>query len=118
MTATDPPADLAITNVTALVHDTEGAVQFLAGATILLRDGLILSVDSASPPSGVETLDGRGQVAMPGLINCHSHAPMVMFRGAAEDVSTADWFNKKIWPMEVNLTESDVTLAARLACAE
>ncbi len=118
MTTTDRPADLAITDVTALVHDADGAVQFLAGATILIRDGLILSVLAGAAPAGVETLDGRGQVAMPGLINCHSHSPMVMFRGAAEDVSTSDWFNKKIWPMEVNLTESDVTLAARLACAE
>ncbi len=118
MPATDRPADLAITNVTALVHGADGAVEFLAGATILVRDRLILSVSVEAAPAGVEVIDGRGQVAMPGLINCHSHSPMVMFRGAAEDVSTSDWFNKKIWPMEVNLTESDVTLAARLACAE
>jgi len=118
MPETDRPADLAITDVTALVHDADGAVQFLAGATILVRDGLILSVSTEDAPAGVEVVDGRGQVAMPGLINCHSHSPMVMFRGAAEDVSTSDWFNKKIWPMEVNLTESDVTLATRLACAE
>jgi 5-methylthioadenosine/S-adenosylhomocysteine deaminase len=104
--------------VTALVHSADGAVQFLAGATILVRDGRIRSVSVEATPAGVEVIDGRGQVAMPGLINCHSHSPMVMFRGAAEDVSTSDWFNKKIWPMEVNLTESDVTLAARLACAE
>lgn len=116
---TDPPVDLAITNVTALVHDDAGAVQFLSGATILVRDGLIVTV-SADRFDGNATkqIDGRGQVAMPGLINCHSHSPMVMFRGAAEDVSSADWFNKKIWPMEVNLRESDVTLATRLACAE
>jgi 5-methylthioadenosine/S-adenosylhomocysteine deaminase len=118
MPTTDRPADLAITNVTALVHDVDGAVQFLAGATILISDGLIGSVSVEAAPDGVEVIDGRGQVAMPGLINCHSHSPMVMFRGAAEDVSTSDWFNKKIWPMEVNLTQSDVTLAARLACAE
>ena len=55
---------------------------------------------------------------MPGLINAHTHAPMVLFRGAAEDVSTEDWFNKRIWPMEVNLTADDVELGARLACAE
>ena len=118
MPTTDRPADLAITDVTALVHDADGAVQFLAGATILVGEGLIISVSEEAAPAGVEVIDGRGQVAMPGLINCHSHSPMVMFRGAAEDVSTSDWFNKKIWPMEVNLTESDVTLAARLACAE
>ncbi len=119
-----PKADLAITDVTALIHDDNGEIQFLRGATILVRDGRILSVSAADPVSdahggeAAETIDGGGQIAMPGLINCHCHSPMVMFRGAAEDVSTADWFNKKIWPMEVNLTESDVALATRLACAE
>lgn len=111
--------DLAVTDVTALVHQADGSIDFLPHATILVREGKIISVSAG--PSGVEAdevLDGRGQVAMPGLINCHTHSPMVMFRGAAEDVSTSDWFNKKIWPMEVNLTESDVTLATRLACAE
>ncbi|WP_196073209.1 amidohydrolase [Nakamurella alba] len=114
-------ADLVIENVTALVHGGDGTIDFLPGARIVVRDGVIESVAAAgdSPvPEGVEVIDGRGQVAMPGLINCHTHAPMVMFRGAAEDVSTVDWFNKRIWPMEVNLTADDVELAARLACAE
>lgn len=130
-----PTDDLVITNVTALVHDNDGAVTFLPDATIRVSGGLIVSVSatatsSASPGAsavgeatgqaapGSRRIDGRGQVAMPGLINCHSHSPMVMFRGAAEDVSTADWFNLKIWPMEVNLTPGDVALAARLAAAE
>jgi 5-methylthioadenosine/S-adenosylhomocysteine deaminase len=115
----DIAVDLAITNVTALLHDEAGAVRFLPGATILVRDGLIVSASADRfTGSSTQQVDGRGQVAMPGLINCHSHSPMVMFRGAAEDVSSSDWFNKKIWPMEVNLTESDVTLGSRLACAE
>ena len=120
----EPAADLAIENVTALVHDDNGEVEFVDEATILVRNGIIISVTegqaAADPelPLAAEVIDGHGQVAMPGLINCHTHSPMVMFRGAAEDVSTSDWFNKKIWPMEVNLTETDVTLAARLACAE
>ncbi len=63
-------------------------------------------------------IDGHGQVAMPGLLNCHTHSPMVIFRGAAEDLSSEDWFNKKIWPMEVNLTDDDVENGALLACAE
>ena len=43
---------------------------------------------------------------------------MVMMRGAAEDLSIDDWFNQKIWPMEVNLTAERVRVGARLACAE
>ncbi|HEY3737867.1 MAG TPA: amidohydrolase, partial [Jatrophihabitans sp.] len=72
----------------------------------------------APPVDATTTIDGGGQVAMPGLINCHTHSPMVMFRGAAENVSVHNWFNTKIWPMEVNLTPRDVELGALLACAE
>jgi 5-methylthioadenosine/S-adenosylhomocysteine deaminase len=43
---------------------------------------------------------------------------MVMMRGAAEDLSIEDWFNQRIWPMEVNLTPERVRVGARLACAE
>ena len=63
-------------------------------------------------------IDGAGLLAVPGLVNSHTHSPMVMMRGAAEDVSIDDWFNQRIWPMEVNLTPERVRVGARLACAE
>ncbi|TCC48683.1 amidohydrolase [Kribbella capetownensis] len=66
----------------------------------------------------VEVIDGTGLLAVPGLVNSHTHSPMVMMRGAAEDVSIDDWFNQRIWPMEVNLTPQRVRVGARLACAE
>jgi 5-methylthioadenosine/S-adenosylhomocysteine deaminase len=55
---------------------------------------------------------------MPGLINCHTHSPMVTLRGVAEDVLTDEWFNDYVWPIESNLTPKDVELGARLAIAE
>ncbi|TAJ49562.1 MAG: amidohydrolase [Herbiconiux sp.] len=51
-------------------------------------------------------------------MNSHTHSPMTMFRGSAEDVPQNEWFNQHIWPMEVNLTERDVTLGAQLAVGE
>ncbi|WP_328688106.1 hypothetical protein OHA74_53190 [Streptomyces phaeochromogenes] len=39
---------------------------------------------------------------MPGLINCHTHALMVAFRGIAEDVPIEEWFNTWIWPVETS----------------
>ncbi|MFF0342525.1 amidohydrolase [Kribbella sp. NPDC004875] len=65
-----------------------------------------------------DVIDGTGLLAVPGLINSHTHSPMVMMRGAAEDLSIEDWFNQRIWPMEVNLTPDRVRVGARLACAE
>lgn len=116
---TDSPADLVITGCTVLVHDDQERVGFEENATIVVRDGVIESVTTSpeSPPAA-EHLDARGQVALPGLVNCHTHAPMVALRGVAEDLPTQEWFNDVVWPIESNLTARDVELGARLACAE
>lgn len=121
---TDSPADLVITGCTVLVHDDQERVGFEENATIVVRDGVIESVTTSpeSPPAAehldAEHLDARGQVALPGLVNCHTHAPMVALRGVAEDLPTEEWFNDVVWPIESNLTARDVELGARLACAE
>lgn len=73
---------------------------------------------SAADLDTARVIDAPGRVAIPGMINTHSHSSMTYFRGSAEDVPTASWFNDHIWPMEVNLTDRDVLLGARLAVAE
>lgn len=65
-----------------------------------------------------EAIDGRGMLAMPGLINTHAHVPMTLFRGLAEDVDIATWFNDYIWPLESNLTPDDVYWGMQLGLAE
>lgn len=113
--------DLVITGCTVLMHDDQERIGFEENATIVVRDGVIASVTTGPAQGEAEAgqrIDGRGQVALPGLINCHTHAPMVNLRGVAEDLATEEWFNDVIWPIESNLTEKDVELGARLACAE
>ncbi|MER5291620.1 amidohydrolase [Streptomyces pharetrae] len=122
---TTSPADLIITGCTALVH-VEGQadherIAFRDDAAIVVRDGVVAAVTTAADATGLpaaERIDARGQAALPGLVNCHTHAPMVMLRGAAEDLPTEEWFNGVVWPVESNLTARDVELGARLACAE
>ncbi|MFI5856928.1 amidohydrolase [Streptomyces parvulus] len=123
MTPSSPgkPADLVITGCTVLVHDDRERIGFEEDAAIVVRDGVVDAVTTAADVAGLtaaERIDARGQVALPGLINCHTHAPMVALRGLAEDLPTEEWFNDVVWPVESNLTERDVTLGARLACAE
>jgi 5-methylthioadenosine/S-adenosylhomocysteine deaminase len=118
---TTAPANLLITGCTVLVHDDQERIGFERDAAIVVRDGLVESVTSAPEAAGlaaVERIDARGQIALPGLVNCHTHAPMVALRGLAEDLPTEEWFNDVVWPVESNLTEKDVELGARLACAE
>ncbi|SOD87339.1 amidohydrolase [Streptomyces sp. Ag109_G2-15] len=119
------PADLIITGCTVLVHDEvhdeEERIAFREDAAIVVRDGVIEAVTTAAAAAelaAVERIEARGQVAMPGLVNCHTHAPMVALRGLAEDLPTEEWFNDVVWPVESNLTAKDVELGARLACAE
>lgn len=104
-----------------LTHDDQERVGFTQDAAIVVRDGVVESVTSSARAVELpaeERIDARGQVALPGLVNCHTHAPMVALRGIAEDLPTEEWFNDVVWPIESNLTEKDVELGARLACAE
>lgn len=104
-----------------LTHDDQEQVGFVHDAGIVVREGVVESVISSAQAEvlpAAERIDGRGQVALPGLVNCHTHAPMVALRGVAEDLPTEEWFNDVVWPIESNLTEKDVELGARLACAE
>ncbi len=67
----------------------------------------------------VETrLDGERCLAMPGLMNSHTHAAMTLFRGYGDDLPLQEWLEQKIWPAEDKLTEDDVYWGTRLACLE
>ncbi|MDP1572461.1 MAG: amidohydrolase [Vicinamibacterales bacterium] len=66
-----------------------------------------------------ETIDAAGHVVMPGLINTHTHAPMVMYRGLADDLALMDWLQKYIFPAEARtLTPAFVRVGAALAVLE
>ncbi|MEJ8668894.1 amidohydrolase [Streptomyces sp. NBC_01614] len=118
---TPSPAGLIITRCTVLTHDDHEGIGFAEDSAIVVRDGVVEAVISSAQAeelTATERIDAHGQVALPGLVNCHTHAPMVALRGVAEDLPTEEWFNDVVWPVESNLTEQDVASGARLACAE
>jgi 5-methylthioadenosine/S-adenosylhomocysteine deaminase len=63
-------------------------------------------------------LPGASCVALPGLINTHTHAAMTLLRGYADDMPLDLWLNTRIWPLEAHLTPEDVYWGTRLACLE
>jgi 5-methylthioadenosine/S-adenosylhomocysteine deaminase len=66
-----------------------------------------------------ETIDARDEIVMPGLINTHTHAPMVMFRGLADDLALMDWLQKYIFPAEAKtVSPAFVRTGTRLAALE
>jgi 5-methylthioadenosine/S-adenosylhomocysteine deaminase len=68
---------------------------------------------------GRETIDATGHVVLPGLINTHTHAPMVLFRGLADDLDLMEWLEKYIFPAEARLVSPEfVRAGTRLAAVE
>lgn len=63
-------------------------------------------------------IDGNGAVALPGLVNTHTHAAMSLLRGYADDMILQDWLSQKIWPLEAHLTKGDIYWGTKLACLE
>jgi 5-methylthioadenosine/S-adenosylhomocysteine deaminase len=65
-----------------------------------------------------ETIDGHGKLAIPGLVNSHTHLAMTLLRGYADDMLLKPWLEEKIWPLEARLTPEDVYWGAKLGCLE
>src|SRR6266516_1651493 len=69
--------------------------------------------------SGAQTVDARGKLVLPGLINGHTHVPMTLLRGLKDDVTLEEWLTKAIFPAEAkNVNEEFVRWGTRLAAAE
>ena len=67
---------------------------------------------------GDKTVDGRGDLLLPGFVNTHCHAAMTLFRGYGEDLPLSRWLNERIFPAEDRLTSESVYWGSMLAIAE
>ena len=65
-----------------------------------------------------KTIDAKGNVVLPGLINSHTHISMSLLRNYADDLPLYEWLNEKIWPAEANLKAEDVYWGAMLSIVE
>jgi 5-methylthioadenosine/S-adenosylhomocysteine deaminase len=72
--------------------------------SLAINDGKILAILPTAKAQGKYTAANEHQLAnhavMPGLINCHTHAAMTLFRGLADDLPLMEWLNQHIWPAE------------------
>src|SRR5258707_14462032 len=68
--------------------------------------------------TGVEVIDARGCVLLPGFVQTHVHLCQTLFRGAADDLALIDWLKKRVWPMEAAHTAESIRASARLGIAE
>jgi 5-methylthioadenosine/S-adenosylhomocysteine deaminase len=113
--------DLLILGGTIVTMDASRRV--IEDGAIAVSQGRIVAVgpskDITSKYSAQQTVDGSGRVITPGLINGHTHIPMVLFRGLADDMDLQEWLTKYIFPAEAkNVTEEFVRVGTRLGLAE
>ena len=111
--------DMLITNGVVVTMNKE--MEIIENGAVYIKNDTIAQIDSKDRFSNIiaeETIDARGGIIMPGLINTHTHASMTLFRGLADDMPLMDWLNDHIFPAESKLTEDMVYKGAMLACAE
>jgi 5-methylthioadenosine/S-adenosylhomocysteine deaminase len=85
----------------------------------VFRPGSVTIEDGAITAVGRETEGEKlAGLLMPGLVNCHCHSPMTLFRGAAEDRPLMRFLEEVLWPREALLTDEDVYWGMTLAAAE
>jgi 5-methylthioadenosine/S-adenosylhomocysteine deaminase len=95
------------------------ASQLLKGRDILIKGNRIAKIGrDLKDEDREETIDGRGKLAIPGLVNAHTHLAMTLLRGYADDMLLRPWLEEKIWPLEAKLTPEDVYWGAKLGCLE
>lgn len=114
-------ADLIVKADYVLKMDTD--LTLIRNGAIAVRDNKIASVGPARDVAGEYASDtiigGAGKVAFPGLVNTHTHAAMVYFRGLADDLPLKVWLEEYIWPAEEKwLSPGFVGDAVELACLE
>ena len=112
---------LIVSGGTVVTMGADGAI-FAPGAVAI--DGRdIVAVggpsDIASRFEGRESIDATGQVVLPGLVNTHTHAAMVMYRGLADDLKLMEWLERYIFPAEAKTVSPEmVRVGTRLAALE
>lgn len=114
-------ADLLIVGGTVVTMDPLRRV--IEGGAVAVRNGEILAVGDArqvtSSFSAKRVIDASGKVVIPGLVNTHTHIPMTLFRGLADDLDLQEWLTRHIFPAEAkNVNEDMVRIGTRLGLAE
>jgi 5-methylthioadenosine/S-adenosylhomocysteine deaminase len=113
-----PTCDLRLTNATVLTMDRRFAIH-RRGAVAIAGDTIAAVGADADGYDAAETIDCGGRVVMPGLINAHTHVPMTLLRGLADDLRLDVWLMGYMMPVEREfVNDAFVKLGTRLGCAE
>lgn len=92
----------------------------LQSGDILIDHDQIAAIGTvdAQAAEGAQIIDGSRTIAMPGLINTHTHAAMTLLRSYADDMELMPWLNEKIWPAEAKFVNESIYWGSSLAVLE
>jgi 5-methylthioadenosine/S-adenosylhomocysteine deaminase len=111
-------ADIIIKNGTILTLDSKNSI-FETGFLCIIGDSISkIGTGTPAPVTAEKIIDARGGLILPGLVNCHTHAAMSLFRGLADDLPLMEWLNNYIFPAERNMDAEFVYTGTLLALAE
>ena len=113
--------DLIVAN--GIVVTMDGSRRVLTPGSVAIAGSSIVAVDAADRIArdfkAPQVIDAAGSVVMPGLINTHTHAPMVLYRGLGDDLALMDWLQKYIFPAEAKtVSPAFVRTGTQLAALE
>jgi 5-methylthioadenosine/S-adenosylhomocysteine deaminase len=123
VSAQNAPRQVSLVVTGGIVVTMDPAGRIVPNGAVAIDGADIVAVDTAESIGkqfrGRDTIDASGQVVLPGLINTHTHAPMVLYRGLADDLALTEWLNKYIFPAEAKTVSPEfVRAGTRLALAE
>ncbi|HEY0658242.1 MAG TPA: amidohydrolase, partial [Pyrinomonadaceae bacterium] len=113
--------DLIVQNGTVVTMD--GQRRVFENGSIAVSKGEIVGVGTFAEINrryaAKQLINARGKAVIPGLVNTHTHIPMTLFRGIADDLDLQEWLTKYIFPAEAkNVDEAFVRAGTRLGLAE
>jgi 5-methylthioadenosine/S-adenosylhomocysteine deaminase len=123
VSAQNVPRQVSLVLTGGTVVTVDPGYRVIADGAVAIDGTDIVAVDTADAIArqfrGRETIDSSGQIVLPGLVNTHTHAAMVLYRGLADDLALAEWLNKYIFPAEAKTVSPEfVRAGTRLAVLE
>jgi 5-methylthioadenosine/S-adenosylhomocysteine deaminase len=121
--AAQTPRRVSLVVIGRAVITQDASRRILTPGAVAVDGNAIVAVDRpdaiAARYVATETIDAPNDIVLPGLINTHTHAPMVLYRGLADDLALMEWLNKYIFPAEAKTVSPEmVRIGTKLAALE
>jgi len=113
--------DIEIKNATILTMDKD--YRIISDSSLIIDNSRIIEIGENKSLQNkyrpAKVIDASSKLVMPGLINAHTHAPMTIFRGTADDIPLREWLYEKVFPLEAKYVNAKtVEIGTNLAIAE